>query len=95
MRSTSVFKDFGGNCSRLERPGYGQKQVADDLIFAWAVAANWHPGWLKNRGGFAFSPHFRHVHDTTPFVRIWTAGKAAESVLISIQIVSRRDDFLM
>jgi hypothetical protein len=26
MRSTSVFEDFGGDCSRLERPGYGQNR---------------------------------------------------------------------
>ena len=38
------------------------------------------PGYGQNRGGFAFSPHFRQVHDTTPFVRIWTAEKTAESV---------------
>jgi len=57
MRRHRVFEDFGRGPSRWERPGYGQKQVADDLIFAWAVAANWHPGWLKNRSGFAFSPH--------------------------------------
>ena len=81
MRRHRVFEDFGRGSSRWERPGYGQKQVADDLIFAdGLLPANGHPGCLKNRCGFAFSPHFLHVHDTTPFVRIWTAEKTAESV---------------
>jgi hypothetical protein len=58
LRSYSVFENPGRDLSRLERPGYRQKQVADDLTFPrgrWQVDG--HPGSLQNRCGFAFSPH--------------------------------------
>ena len=103
MRSYTVFEDFGRGRSRLERPGYRQKQVADDLTFPCGLCqADWHPGWLRNRRGFAFSPHFPHPHDYTPPacaepsagrpVRAWPAEKTAESVLISIPFAPFRDD---
>ena len=81
MRSHTVFEDLRRDRNRLERPGYWQKQVADDLIFARGLLqANWDPGQMKNRRGFACSPHFLHAHDCTPPARAWTAEKNAESV---------------
>ena len=81
MRSFTVFEDFGCDRGRLERPGYGQKQVADDLVLVRGLLqANWHLGKIKNRRGFAFSPHFLHAYDYTPAIRSWTAEKTAESV---------------
>ena len=50
------------------------------------------PGYWQNRGGFAGSPHFLPTHDSNPPVRSRTPKKTAESVLILIRIVSRRDD---
>ena len=81
MRSHTVFEDLACGRGRLERPGYGQKQVADDLSFARGLLqADWHPGWLQNRRGFAFSPHFLHACDYTPPVGSWPAEKTAENV---------------
>ena len=67
MRSYTVFEDFACRRSRLERPGYRQKQVADDLTFPRGLwQADWHPGWLQNRRGFAFSPHVLAKDAETP-----------------------------